>query len=267
MFAGWVIDQADRYMLGRMVGLEAVAVYGVGYKFASVVELLVVWPFQLAWPAFSFAISHRPEHRQVYARMLTYMFAVLTLMVLVLCLFARTGLSVLVGARYNGAATVLPLIGIAYALNGIHYCVSPGLHLAGKTRLLPWLASLAAILNVALNFAFIPPFGMVGAAWATVAAFGLVALGTAIVAQWHYPLRYEHDRLGRVAAIGVVGFVATSMAHGGMLAFTGWLGALLVAFPLALGLMGFFDSDERLALARLAGRARSGLRVVVRPAR
>jgi O-antigen/teichoic acid export membrane protein len=269
MLAGWVMDQSDRYILGRLRSLEEVAVYGVGYKFGSVVDLLIVWPFQLAWPAFSFAISNRAGHRETYARTLTYFALLLTAVIVAVSLFARGGLGLLVGPRYADAAAVIPLVALAYALNGLHYCVSPGVHLAGRTRVLPWLAAGAALVNVALNLLLIPGWGMIGAAWSTIAAYSVLAGGTIVVAQRAYPVPYEYGRLARVLGVGAVVWVVAGWMNPerGVAPLALELCALVVAFPTLLALLGFFDASERAALGRLVERARARLRVSAWPAR
>jgi O-antigen/teichoic acid export membrane protein len=265
MLAGWVMDQSDRYLLGRFRGLEEVALYGVGYKFGTIVDLAVVWPFQLAWPAFSFAVSTRPGHHETYARTLTYLSAVLAFLVLVVSLGAHGSLGVVVGQRYGAARSVVPLVCLAYALNGLHYCVSPGIHLAGRTRLLPWLAAAAAGLKVVLSLALIPPFGMMGAAWSTVAAFLLLAAGAAVLAQRFYPVRYEYGRLVRVVAAAIVVYAVTlAVQPAGPLATLAWhVGVPALGFPLVLLLFGFLDGSERTALSRV----RASLGVAVWPVR
>ena len=66
--ASWVIDLSDRYVLRIYHDLEQNAIYGVGYKIGMILQMAIVWPFQLAWPAVSFSISKREGHQTTYAR-------------------------------------------------------------------------------------------------------------------------------------------------------------------------------------------------------
>ena len=93
--AGWAMNMSDRYVLRLFSDLSDVAVYGVGYRFGMIVEIMVVFPFQLAWPAISFSISHREGHRETFARALTYLSAVLAYLLLVLSFGTRIGLPAL----------------------------------------------------------------------------------------------------------------------------------------------------------------------------
>lgn len=265
MLASWAIDVSDRYFLRLYHGLDAVAVYGVGYKIGMVIELLIVWPFQLAWPAYSFAIAGREGHQGTYARTLTYLTLALTFVVLALSVVAPVVMPRLVGAGYHDAYRVVPLVALAYALNGVHYCVSPGVHLGGRTRYLALLAAGAALTNVGLNIAVVPTFGMLGAASTTVIAFLILAAGTAWLAQRGHPVRWEYARLAHILAIGGVAYLAPL----GWSAEGLWSDILrvvvpLMIFPIGLWATGFLAADERailLALSTKRGRGDAALGV------
>ena len=60
---------------------------------------------------------------------------------------------------------------------------------------------------MALNLALIPPYGMIGAAIATVAAYTTMAVGMAWWSQRIYPVPYQWRRVG-TAALAAVGLAA-----------------------------------------------------------
>jgi O-antigen/teichoic acid export membrane protein len=200
LLSSWVMDLSDRWVLRLYAGLSDVAIYAVGYKIGMVLQVAVVWPFQLAWPAVSFSISRREGHRETYSRTVTLLAAVMAAAIAGLTLLSRVGLPIVAGPAYRAAYQVVPLVALAYAFNGLHYALSPGVHLAGRTRYFPPLALAAAALNLALNFLLIPPFGRLGAAWSTAVAFAFFALGTGVLGQRFYPVPYEYGKLARVAA-------------------------------------------------------------------
>jgi len=80
-----------------------------------------------------------------------------------------------------------------------------------KTVHLSALAIGAAILNVVLNFALIPPFGIVGAGLATAAGYGALALSYYWLAQRLYPTPYEPRKvvtmLATATLLGLLGLV------------------------------------------------------------
>ncbi len=256
MLATWAIDMSDRYVLRLYRGLEEIAVYGVGYKIAMVLQMAVVWPFQLAWPAVSFSISKRPDHKASYARVLTYLLLVLAFGWLGLSLLSRTLLTALVGDAYNRAYLMVAPVALAYVFNGVHFCLSPGVHIAGKTRYLTVISGVAAGLNLALNFLVVPRFGSLGAAWATTATFLFIAGATTVLSQRVHPVEHETGRLARIVVAGV-SIYALAVAFeptGALLASLWHLGLATVGFPALLLLMGFATDDERAALRKVLKR-------------
>ncbi len=256
MLATWAIDMSDRYVLRVFRSLEEVAVYGVGYKIGMVLQMAIVWPFQLAWPAVSFSISHRDGHQRSYARVLTYLSAVLMLGWLAVSLSARAALTPLVGEAYAGASLLVAPIALGYLFNGIHFCLSPGIHIADKTRQLTVLAGVAAALNLGLNLLVVPRFGATGAAWTTMFTFLVIAASTLVLSQRAYPIRHETLRLAKIAVAGACVYaVAVAFEPQGWLPGLAWhLGLAGAGFPAALVLLGFFDAEERAAVRALLRR-------------
>ncbi len=104
-----------------------------------------------------------------------------------------------------------------------------------------------AALNLALNFLLIPRWGMMGAAWATAAAFLLIALCTGAIAQRYYAVDYEYHRLGKVWLISAIILYLGTLFPPEVSAFSiAWHLALgVLAFPLALSASGFLDDHEK----------------------
>lgn len=252
MLAAWVIDGSDRYLLRLYRPLSDVAVYGIGYRFGMLLEIGLVWPFQLAWPAFAFAASKKSGYRPVYARTLTYMTAASALLVIGISLIAEQIVGLAVGPEYRAAYHVIPAVAIAYALNGTQYCLAPGVHVAGYTRYLPAFAGAGAVTNVALNLLLIPTFGTLGAAWSTTAAFAVIAGGTAALAHRVHPIPYELSRLARIVICSLVVLAAGYQIDAGeditTLLARGTFA--VVALPSLLALTGFVAPDEWESLRR-----------------
>ncbi len=247
MLASWAIDMSDRYVLRIYRSLEEVAVYGVGYKIAMVLQMAIVWPFQLAWPAVSFSISKRDDHKASYARVLTYLLLALVWGWLGLSLMARAVLTPFVGEAYGLAYQVVVPVALGYVFNGIHFCLSPGVHIAGRTRYLTVISGVAAVLNLGLNLWIVPRYGTLGAAWTTTATFLFIAGATSVVSQAAHPVRYETLRLlSLLAAGGVIYVAAVVFEPSGMMAQIAWhLAASCVGFPTLLLALGFLDVGER----------------------
>ncbi|MEM9597920.1 MAG: oligosaccharide flippase family protein [Acidobacteriota bacterium] len=265
---GWVITMADRYLLryfGEASGplqeaLGEVAVYSVGYKIGMVLQMGLVWPFQLAWPAVAFSISKRPEYRSTYARVLTYLVFALTLGVLGLSLVSREGLEAFAGPSYRRAHEVVPWVALAYAFAGVQFCLAPGVHVAKMTKVLPLFSLVGAALNIGLNVLWIPAHGMLGATWATTASYAFLALATALLAQRYHPVDLEVGRLVKVVAAGALVFAVgagVDLGFGLVAGLTWQLFLVLCGFPALVLSTGFLEPGERRRIGELASRLAS----------
>jgi O-antigen/teichoic acid export membrane protein len=123
-----------------------------------------------------------------------------------------------------------------------------GVGRAKRTQFNWVITGVAAIVNIALNLILIPPYGIMGAAVATVAAYGVMFLGMTWYAQRVFPVPYQWRRV-LTAAGGAVALLLLGRQLGGLAAAIG----LTVAYPLALLALGFFLPEERRRLlARVA---------------
>ena len=112
------------------------------------------------------------------------------------------------------------------------------------------IAGAAAALNVALNLILIPPYGMMGAAIATVAAYALMFVLMTWYAQRVFPVPYQWRRVATAVVAALVLLLA------GKLLDVGFVPALLLAlaYPLALAVLGFYLPGERARLRALMAR-------------
>ena len=111
-----------------------------------------------------------------------------------------------------------------------------------------WIAATAAaVLNFSLNFWLIPAYGMLGAAYATLAAYALLML----VRTWHAQQIYRvHYQWRRVASILLAAGALTGIGEALPSSIPAALG-LTLAFPLLLATLGFYLPAERKRLRRL----------------
>jgi PST family polysaccharide transporter len=166
----------DQVMLGAMAGAEAVGVY------AAAVSLSEPWYFVPVAIVMSVAPAlarHRDEDPALYEKRFIQLFRALLLvsvaMALPLSLAADPLVALLFGDNYRGAGPVLTVhvwavIFVAWALVGGQYLV-----LEGLTRITLHRTALGALINVALNLLWIPRYGALGCAWATLISYAAVS--------------------------------------------------------------------------------------------
>lgn len=245
----WATNFSDRFFLLKLSGATEVGLYSVGVRFASAMVLLLT-AFRTAWPAFAYSIEKDEEARGTYGFVLTYLLLLTSWVATALALLSPWLVDALTPPGYSAASRVVGPLAFAAVAFGGYIVISIGVGRARRTQFNWVITGAAAALNVSLNLILIPPYGMMGAAVATVAAYTLMFVGMAWWAQRVYPVPYQWRR--GATAVGTAGaiVVAGKLADAGLpLAL-----ALSAVYPLALLPLGFYLPAERARLRALVGR-------------
>jgi O-antigen/teichoic acid export membrane protein len=247
----WAINFIDRLFLNTISGAAETGLYSIGVRIASVIVFLFT-AFRTAWPAFAYSIEDDREARRTYGFVLTYLLLLCCWLTVALGLLAPWIVHVLTTPRFYAGARVVPLLCFAATAYAAYTVVAIGI---GRVRLTQfnWIITFAgAALNIGLNIALIPPYGMIGAAIATVAAYALMFVLMTWNAQRLYPVPYQWRRVVTLVGVAVV------LTVGGKLADVSLPVAILLAlaYPLVLLPLGFYLPAERARLRRLVPMAR-----------
>lgn len=248
----WVVNFVDRFFVGQFKGQAEVGVYSVAVRISSAVVFLLI-AFRTAWPAFAYSIEDDREAKRTYGFVLTYLLLVACWLSLALGLFSPWLVELLARKpgfhRASEAVALLAFAGAAYAGYTV---IAIGVGRARRTQLNWVVTGAGAAINVLLNVLLIPPYGMMGAAIATVAAYVALFAGMTLNAQLVYPVPYQWRRVATLAA------AAVALTVLGKLLDVGPAGAvaLTLAYPLVLLVAGFYLPAERARLRRIVPIAR-----------
>lgn len=201
--AGWALNLSDRYILQASRGTEVVGLYSLGYTVGLMINAFVIAPFTLTWGAAYWDLAKQDGVRRAFSRIMTAFVAVASLAALGLSAFGTDAIRLFV-PDFEPARYVVPFSAFAYVLYGVYTIATTGLNLESQTRWLPLTLAVAAIGNVVLNLLLIPPFGFMGAAYATLASYALLAVVSGGVSQRFYPVPWDYPRLLAILAIGLI---------------------------------------------------------------
>lgn len=244
-----VLQASDRYIIKYTRGFEELAAYSVAMRLAMVVSLAIN-AFQMAWPAIFFPMVKKPEAKPLFARLFTWWILVLVLAALSLSLFAREVIAIVATTGYLEAAAILPLICLSFIFYGTYYYTSIGIQVEKKNHYSAFILVLAALLNVLLNLAMIPRWGLAGAGLAKLASNIFLGITVAAVSQRLYAIPYEYKAILQIGLTGAGLYLAGVWMSGFNLLFYAGRLLLLLAFPVILWLSGFFRREEMAAASR-----------------
>jgi O-antigen/teichoic acid export membrane protein len=238
--ATFVTLYANRLLLNEVEGLDAVGLFGVAARIAGAIALLIVG-LQAALTPLIYAHHEEPETPAQLARLTEQFTAFALAACLGLGLFAWEILALFAEPRYIGGAPLVLLLAPATLL-GQMYIFFPGIAISKRTRLQLYIFAATAAATIAFNWILIETAGLIGAAFATLAASLLFILLWARTSQRIYPLPI---RWRPIAAGGLLFALAGA---GGL-----WIQAMTPSEPLSLA------ARSALLALFLGGTAAAGL--------
>lgn len=207
-------NYVDRLAIRNLMSLQDVGVYGIGYRFAAVVGLLMAG-FSTAITPLILTHYKEPGTPEALARIFRYFTVCAVMVVAGLILFSQEILWLFVTPTYYGAQPIIPILGAALLLFGM-YSFAPGLSIAMKTRTIAAIHLATGAMNVGLSFAFTTVFGIVGAATATLTSAAATVVLYFVFSQRHYRVPHDFRTICLAVAVGL------GVAGGGLSAVSDW---------------------------------------------
>jgi O-antigen/teichoic acid export membrane protein len=228
--AGWLLSVSDRWLLGLLLAVGPVAtlatigVYSVGYQIGYAVGLVAV-SFQAAWLPYLYAATGERQ-ATLLGSGTTVVAAGMAGLAGAIAVLATDLVAAVAPPDWAPAADVTRIVAIASLANALSLLFAAALYVARRTRAVPIVTLGAAAVNLVANAVLIPRMGMLGAAWATIAAYGVLAIGTLVASRWRAAARFE---IGSIT-------LATALAAGAAL-MGGLTGSGLVGTAARLGIV------------------------------
>ena len=240
-----LLNLSDRYIITYLIGTEANALYGLGYRIAGILNMVLIMPFGLSLMPIAYKYYGQPDDKRFFSKIMTYSTFLFIWGCIAISLFSKEIVKIFSEKpEYYDAYLVVPVILISYAFSGMRLTASLGMMLTKNTKHIATITLGAAILNIILNFIFIPYFGIMAAAINTLIAFVLFYIVTHIISDKYYKIPYEKRK---IILLIVVGSVLSSFVYllpaGIEYIFVKVM--LIVLFPFILYLLKFYENIEK----------------------
>jgi len=177
---GLIIHWTDTLMLGGLKSSADVGLYNAALPLAELISAPLNAMLLIYVPVASglYASGSIGEIRKDFSILIKWLWAATLPLFLILFLFPETVLGFVFGASYASAAAALRILSLVFIVNNLTGPNGSTLIAMGEVRFVMWATLGTAVLNVGLNVALIPPFGIEGAAIASLAA---IASGNLVV--------------------------------------------------------------------------------------
>lgn len=252
----FVVTFSDRVLLAWLKGSGDVGTYAAAYDltFQGLMTLMVM----VNLSAFPLAVRALEEGGLDAARAQLTQHATLLLAVAMpatvgLALLAPNVARVFLGGAYQASgARLIPWLAFGTFVVGLKtYYFDLSFQLGRATTKQVWISAFAAAVNVGLNLWWIPKFGVLGAAWASLAAFLVAGVSSVLLGRRVLPMPLPWVQWVKIAVAGaIMGMLLLPViAYRGAFALVGQvaLGASVYGFVAILLNVG----ESRTALVQL----------------
>lgn len=179
----------DRIFINEILGADSLGIYSLGSQFSSIIGVVIVG-FSAAMGPIILEKHNRASTRKELERFFILFIGLGSAGALALSLFSPELTQIFTNQNYQSAYTVMPMLFFTVLFTGLHM-FSPGMAIHMKTKTIALLTILFAALNIALNYYFVPAWGIVGAASSTLIATGLYQIIYFAFAQKSYAYRLQ----------------------------------------------------------------------------
>ena len=196
VFSGFAVFAnlfVDRIVVRQLLGIEALGLYGVAARFASVVSILTVG-LQVALSPLVFRSWREPGTASSVAQVCRYYCAGMVPLIGGLGLFSGEIMLLASGPAFHDGRHVLPVLAIA-AMFSTLYIFAPGLFLGERTGHVAALNVAAALLNLALALWLVPHYGMIAASAAAAVAAACGFAGFVFLGGRYFRVPYQCARV------------------------------------------------------------------------
>jgi O-antigen/teichoic acid export membrane protein len=169
LLAGYLLNSADKIMITKMISENANALYSVPYTIASIVSLLWL-SLNNAWSPWAYDQMDKKQYGNLkkYSKPYTIFYVVVVFLVM---LITPEVLYIMAGKSYTEAMYIFPPVMVGYVFQFIYSLYVNIEFYHKKQKNIAVGTVIATIINIALNYLFIPKYGYISAAYTTLIGY------------------------------------------------------------------------------------------------
>lgn len=198
----------DRILLERLLpenlSKTAVGTYSACYKLALFMTLFAT-AYRLGIEPFFFSQAGGRGAKINYAKIMEFFVILGALILLVVTVFVDLLKLILIpNESYWEAMAVVPILLLAYFFLGIYHNLSVWYKITDQTKFGAYISIVGALMTLIINVVFIPKYGYLASAFATLFAYFMMALISYILGQKYYAIPYNLKKIGVYTSLSVL---------------------------------------------------------------
>ncbi len=156
----WLNSYANRFVMLGYLSLADIGLYTVALKIASIFRLLNS-AFMMAWGPFMWENFERPDHKEIYQRVMKIVSLGVFSLVAMVALFGKEVLSLLTTEEYASAAPLIGILCFSIGLTIVAKTIGLGAGITKRTEFNTLIYSVSVGINIACLFVLVPSIGFI----------------------------------------------------------------------------------------------------------
>lgn len=189
----------EKYEMTKQAALleaqSELGIYGGNYKIAMIISMFLQ-AYRYAAEPFFFNEEKEKGSTKTYAKIMNFFVVVVTLMFLGMTMNLQFVRYFTPNPAYWEGLVVVPILLGANVLLGIYINQSIWYKLSHKTHYGAMISIIGASITVIINLIFIPTYGYIASAWATLICYAIMVGISYVLGQKFYPIPYNLRKIG-----------------------------------------------------------------------
>lgn len=192
--AYWIVTLSDRYLIGHFYSQSDIGIYAIANKLVIMLTIFT-GAFITSWPSFLFSNKDEENSKDKYKIALNYFFFIFSCLALIISVFSKEIVILMSDEKYWSAYKMVSYLIFGELAMSMAYISGAGLNIAKRSTLAMIVSWIIAILNIVLNFIFMPKYGPMVAAITTMICYFLAFYLNYLFAQKVYPINFDMKRI------------------------------------------------------------------------
>lgn len=198
----------QKYFLGESfeINKDEAAIYGAVQKIPALLAMFTT-AYNYAAEPFFFRNADRKDAATLYGDIALFFIMVAGVVVLGIYLFIDV-FQYFIGPNFRAGLYLVPILLLSYLLLGIYYNVSIWYKLGDKTKYGALIATIGAVITIAVSIIFLPVIGVVASAYAALMCYLVMVVLAIALGRKFYPINYPLFSMARIIGLILAGMLA-----------------------------------------------------------
>ncbi|MCB9196623.1 MAG: polysaccharide biosynthesis protein [Flavobacteriales bacterium] len=181
-------------------------IYGGNYKIAMIISMFLQ-AYRYAAEPFFFNQEKEKDSTKTYSKVMNFFVVIVSLMFLGISMNLQIVKYFTPNPVYWTGLAVVPILLGANVLLGIYINQSIWYKLSHRTNLGAVISIIGAAITIVINLIFIPIYGYIASAWATLICYAIMVGISYVLGQKFYPIPYNLKKIGMYMILALIIFL------------------------------------------------------------